>query len=49
MIDIFINMFLAYEIENTNEMETRVSVIAKKYMKGWFLIDLFASLPFDVI
>lgn len=38
----------AYYDEEFNEIQDR-KVIAKLYLKGWFTIDLFAILPFDLM
>ena len=40
-VDIFVNFVSAYYDENHN-LITDNKEIAKKYLKGWFLIDLLA-------
>lgn len=45
-IDIIINFFSAYQDENEEIIHNR-AVIAKKYLRGWFLIDLISIMPFS--
>lgn len=51
-ISFFFDMLMifnsAYYDEEYNEITDR-KVIAKLYLKGWFTIDLFAVLPFDIL
>lgn len=51
-IDICINFITAYE-ERKSIQEKRLVTshkeIAGKYMKGWFWIDFFATIPFDIL
>ena len=44
-IDIFINFLSAYEDQDTGLMIIDMKKIAKEYVKGWFLIDLVATIP----
>lgn len=46
--DLVINMFSSY-YDDDNQIVTKRSVVIKKYLKTWFLIDLFCSLPIDLI
>lgn len=46
--DIVIVFNTAYYDENFKIVEKR-SLIARKYLKGWFFIDLFAIIPFDIL
>ena len=48
LIDIFVNFFSAYQNDVFKMIDDR-KVIAVNYIKGWFLIDLIAILPFDLI
>ena len=46
-IDIIINFFTPYYRNNT--LVTQKSKIAKNYLKGWFIIDLVACIPFHLL
>ena len=46
-IDIVLNFFTAYEKNKT--IEVRHKKIASRYFRGWFLIDVFATIPFQLI
>ena len=48
MTDIVINFFSVIEDE-TGSLITNRTKIARTYIKGWFFIDLFTSLPFQVL
>ncbi|KAM4624483.1 voltage-gated inwardly rectifying potassium channel KCNH6, partial [Polymixia lowei] len=48
IVDIVINFRTTY-VNHNDEVVTRPSGIAKHYMKGWFPIDLFAAIPFDLL
>ena len=48
-LDIFINFISAQEDPNTNQLITDHRIIAKNYLKGWFLLDLLACFPFQLI
>jgi CRP-like cAMP-binding protein len=51
-IDIIINFITAYEERKSIQdikLITNHGLIAKKYMKGWFWVDFFATIPFDVL
>ena len=45
IIDIIVTFFSVVEDKRGNVITER-SKIAVKYIKGWFLIDLFTSIPF---
>jgi hypothetical protein len=46
--DIVINFCSTYEIENGRE-ETSHKKIAINYLSGWFGVDLFATIPTDLL
>jgi hypothetical protein len=48
LFDIVINFFSSYEIENGRE-ENSHKKIAINYLSGWFTLDLFATVPTDVL
>lgn len=45
-LDILFNFFTAEYING--QLVTEKSVIARRYLRGWFLVDLLAALPFDL-
>uniref|UniRef100_A0A3Q3BEQ5 Ion transport domain-containing protein n=1 Tax=Kryptolebias marmoratus TaxID=37003 RepID=A0A3Q3BEQ5_KRYMA len=48
IVDIVINLRTTY-VDQNDEVVMQPSLIAKHYIKGWFFIDLFAAIPFDLI
>ncbi|XP_061564158.1 potassium voltage-gated channel subfamily H member 6 [Cololabis saira] len=48
IVDIVINLRTTY-VDPNDEVVTQPSRIAKHYLKGWFLIDLMAAVPFDLL
>lgn len=48
IVDIVINLRTTY-VDQNDEVVTQPSRIAKHYIKGWFSIDLFAAIPFDLL
>ncbi|XP_031614579.1 potassium voltage-gated channel subfamily H member 6 [Oreochromis aureus] len=48
IVDIIINLRTTY-VDQNDEVVTQPSQIAKHYIKGWFPIDLFAAIPFDLL
>ncbi|XP_031171009.1 potassium voltage-gated channel subfamily H member 6 isoform X1 [Sander lucioperca] len=48
IVDIVINLRTTY-VDQNDEVVTQPSRIAKHYVKGWFPIDLFAAIPFDLL
>ncbi|XP_053722508.1 potassium voltage-gated channel subfamily H member 6 isoform X1 [Synchiropus splendidus] len=48
IVDILINLRTTY-VDHNDEVVTQPSRIAKHYIKGWFPIDLFAAIPFDLL
>ena len=48
-IDIVLNFVTAYKDQRTKEIITAPKLIAKKYLKGFFLVDLIATFPFGTI
>lgn len=47
--DFFLNFFQAYKDPNTLKIVTNNLIIAKRYIYGWFIIDLLAIFPFQVM
>lgn len=48
LLDIIINFFSAFYDEE-NKLISNNRVIARKYLSGWFAIDLIAGLPFSIV
>ena len=48
IIDILINFRTTYISEN-DEVISAPSKIAVHYFRGWFIIDLVAAIPFDLV
>ena len=48
IIDIVINFRTTYVSEN-EEVVSQPSKIAVHYFRGWFIIDLVAAIPFDLL
>ncbi|KAM9426559.1 voltage-gated inwardly rectifying potassium channel KCNH6 [Pholidichthys leucotaenia] len=48
IVDIIINLRTTY-VDQNDEVVTQPTQIAKHYIKGWFPIDLFAAIPFDLL
>lgn len=48
IVDIVINLRTTY-VDQNDAVVTQQSRIAKHYIKGWFPIDLFAAIPFDLL
>ncbi|XP_038592483.1 potassium voltage-gated channel subfamily H member 6 [Micropterus salmoides] len=48
IVDIVINLRTTY-VDQNDEVVTQPSQIAKHYIKGWFPIDLFSAVPFDLL
>ena len=44
LIDIVLTFFTAFEKQNS--FEVRHNKIASEYLKGWFWLDLVATIPF---
>eukprot|EP00493_Phyllostaurus_siculus_P025392 UN25736 len=45
------NFLTAYEVskgKNQGWLETRIHLIANRYLKFWFWIDVFSTIPFDM-
>ncbi len=49
VFDIFINFRTTYVDEHKGEVVSDPARIAKHYLKGWFVIDVLAAVPFDLI
>jgi len=48
LFDILVNFISAIEDENFQIVDDR-SICFKEYMKGWFIIDVVAIMPFDLM
>jgi hypothetical protein len=48
ILDVFVNFRTSYVNSNTGEEIIDLKAIAIQYMKGRFMIDLAASIPFDI-
>ena len=48
IIDLLVNLRTTY-VKHNEELVTNASKIAKHYLKGWFLIDVTAAIPFDIL
>lgn len=48
MTDVVLNFVTGFVLD-TGELEMRPRRVAINYLKGWFLIDVFTSFPFDII
>jgi hypothetical protein len=48
MFDIVVNFISAYEDRECN-IEHRLSKIALSYITSWFLLDVFSSIPYQLI
>ncbi len=48
IIDIVITFRTTY-VNHNDEVVTHPKLIAMHYIKGWFLIDMVAAIPFDLL
>lgn len=48
IIDILINFRTTY-VNAADEVESDPAKIAMHYLRGWFVIDLVAAIPFDLL
>jgi len=48
VVDIFINFRTTY-VNKNDEVVSHPGKIAVHYFKGWFLIDMIAAIPFDLL
>lgn len=48
LIDIFVNFFSAFQNEDLVMIDDR-KVICKSYLSSWFLLDMIAIFPFDLL
>lgn len=48
IVDILINFRTTY-VDIADEVESDPAKIAMHYLRGWFLIDLVAAIPFDLL
>ena len=49
LIDLILTFFTSVPDEKRVYEITDKEIIAKKYLKGWFWIDLISILPFDIM
>ncbi|XP_071493359.1 potassium voltage-gated channel unc-103-like [Diadema antillarum] len=49
IVDIFINFRTTFIDDTIGEVVSNPSKIAKHYLKGWFVIDVLAAIPFDLL
>lgn len=49
IVDIFINFRTTFLDDSLGEVISNPSKIAKHYLKGWFVIDVMAAIPFDLL
>ena len=49
IVDIFINFRTTFIDDVKGEVVSDPPKIAKHYLKGWFVIDVLAAIPFDLI
>ncbi|XP_057304856.1 potassium voltage-gated channel unc-103-like isoform X2 [Hydractinia symbiolongicarpus] len=49
MCDIVVNFRTTYIEPKTGKLVTNPSDISKNYLKGWFLVDCIATVPFELI
>lgn len=48
MVDIVINFRTTY-VNHNDEVVSHPGKIALHYLRGWFLIDVVAAIPFDLL
>jgi hypothetical protein len=48
ILDLFVNFTSAVEL-NDEEVDVRFRIIAWHYIKGWFFLDIFACIPFQLL
>jgi potassium channel len=48
-LDVYMNFVVAYIDKNTGFIEVNPRKIAKNYITSWFLLDLSACIPFQVL
>ncbi|XP_041470932.1 potassium voltage-gated channel unc-103-like [Lytechinus variegatus] len=49
IVDIFINFRTTFLDDSLGEVVSNPAKIAKHYLKGWFVIDVLAAIPFDLL
>lgn len=49
IVDIFINFRTTFIDDQKGEVVSDPAKIAKNYLKGWFVIDVMAAIPFDLL
>lgn len=49
IVDIFINFRTTFIDDQKGEVVSDPAKIAKHYLKGWFVIDVLAAIPFDLL
>jgi hypothetical protein len=48
IVDIVLNFFTVVQASGSTKFIVSHKLIAKKYMKSWFFIDLFTSIPWQL-
>lgn len=48
-IDLIFNCITAYKDDETGEIIYKPKMIAKKYFKSWFVVDLLSTIPFGIV
>jgi len=48
-VDLVLNMLSTYYNEENNKLITSRKQVITSYLKSWFILDLFCSLPIDTI
>ena len=49
LVDIILTFFTSYHDEKHDLEILEHKLIAKKYLKSWFLLDLISIFPFDLV
>lgn len=48
-VDLVLNMLTTYYDDENNKLITSRKKVITSYLKSWFILDLFCSLPIDTI
>ena len=48
-MDLILNFFTSYIDPKSGELETRLGMIAKNYLRHWFVVDFLSTIPMDLI
>ena len=49
IIDVFVTSISAFYDEDHGQLITNNKIIFARYLRGWLLIDLFASFPVNIL